>query len=31
MSSTFKTPVRGGNKFFDSPGKSTKLGGSTVK
>jgi len=31
MSSTFKTPVRGGKNYFDSPGKSTKMGGSTVK
>ena len=31
MASQFKTPARGKNNFFDSPGKSTKLGGSTVK
>lgn len=32
MSSTFGSPVRGTkNNFFNSPGKSTKLGGSTVK
>ena len=32
MTSTFKTPVRGGKaNYFGSPEKSTKLGGSTVK
>jgi len=32
MSSTFATPVRGTKaNFFNSPGKSTKMGGSTVK
>ena len=31
MSSTFKTPSRATKNFFDSPGKSTKMGGSTVK
>lgn len=32
MTSTFQTPARGTkNNFFNSPGKSTKLGGSTVK
>ena len=31
MASTFQTPQRTKNNFFNSPGKSTKLGGSTVK